>query len=240
MEVKTSSGLVADANVLLGAAMRHIRRNAQTVGFHPMTYTLQQAVKVKVPGIYKNVDDFGSLLSGDRMQLYHKIREATKGKLFDFKLPCPVKGCNKPISWTVDLQKLPIKELPEEHKKILANKNEFTEQLEGYGEVKVKYTDGHDEMRLLDNMGKYDEFTAMVLGQIISVGDKKGEAAILKLMDENSADLTDKLLIICRKYEFGPVTAIQVVCHNPRCETISTVQMPSDIRFFYDAIGQLS
>ena len=240
MEVKTSSGLVAEVKHLTGKDLREIRRNAQTKGFHPMTYALQKCVTVKSPGVYKQVDDFGRLYSGDRIWLYYKIREATKGTRFDFELRCPVQGCGSLIKWNIFTDQITVKPLPDEHKKVLNSKNEFTEQLEGYGEVKVKYTDGYDELRLLDNTGKYDEFTAMVMSQVISVGEHSGEAALLRLMDESSADLTDKLLMICRRYEFGPETSIEVRCKSPRCGAISTVSMPTDIRFFYDAIGRTS
>jgi len=240
MEVATSSGLVAEVTHLTGKDLRQMRRNAQMKDFHPMTYALQKAVTVKSPGIYKQVDDFGRLLSGDRVWLYYKIREATKGNRFKFELRCPIPGCPGVIEWNIFTDQLTVKPLSDEHKKALNGKNEFMEMLDGYGEVKVRYTDGYDELRLLDNAGKYDEFTAMVLSQIISVGEHCGEAALLRLMDESSADLTDKLLMVCRRYEFGPETSIEVVCPNARCKAVSTVAIPTDIRFFYDAIGRIS
>jgi len=240
MEVKTSSGLVAEVKHLTGEEMRELQRGANTKGFHPMTYALQKCVTVKSPGVYKQIDDFGRLYSGDRFHLYHKIREATKGPVFKFKINCPVQGCKSKIAWTVNLHELENRPLSDEHKKALNGKNEFTESLEGYGEVKVKYTDGYDELRLMDDTEKYDSFTAMVLSQVISVGENSGQAALLRLMNEESMDLTDKLLLICQKYEFGPETSIDIECRNPRCKAISTVQMPSDLRFFFDAIGGIS
>lgn len=240
MEVKTSSGLTCDVHSLTGKDLRELKAGAQTKGFHPMTFAIQRGVMVKSPGIYKAVDDFGRLLSGDRVLLYAKVREATKGNIFKFDIRCPVQGCSEPVHWSLDLQKLDVKPLPDEHKKVLNSKNEFSEQLEGYGEVKVKYSDGYDELRLIDDAGKYDEFAAVVLSQIISVGEHSGAAAIMRLMDESSADLTDKLLLICKKYEFGLETSIDIRCTNPRCKAVSTVQMPLDLRFFYDAIGRIS
>lgn len=242
MRVITPTGMTCEVSHMRGAQLREVRRLAQpgarkNDNFNPMTYILEQCVRVEGAGPYGGVKNFNDLLTGDRLYLYCKVREASLGTEYEFQVRCP--ACGKSFQWRLDLDDLDVISPPKEHVDAIAGGEGFLEEVDGYGQARIKYTTGHDELQMLSDLSKYDEWTATILAQVLSVGERTGRDAVQKLVDDEPIALMNALLALCRKYEFGYETVIEVQCTSDRCtRPVFPVRMPTDLGFFVRVPGR--
>ncbi len=77
------------------------------------------------PYSFDDAPKWDDVLQGDINFILMKIRIATFGSGYSFKVQCKDEFCREPFEWVLDLDDLPVQELPQESRDQLASENKF-------------------------------------------------------------------------------------------------------------------
>lgn len=246
LRITTPTGLVVDVRHYKGLDLRDAMREQKTMGakFDMVTFFLDRCVTqvVDYGPVYSHMIggkpprlDYRDLLSGDRYHLVLKLRQATHGENYQFKVPCA--SCRDWIYWGVNLNELDMRPLPDDHLKMLQDgKNAFPVETP-WGDAEMCYGTGRTEQRQSADNKPYGTFHATIMNRCLRVGDAVGREKILKRLDEEPGTMVDDLFAIVTQFEFGVQTRIGVVCQaSPPlkadgCGARTTVTLPFDLPF---------
>lgn len=169
---------------------------------------------------------WGSLLVADRFYCVMMVRVATYGSDFEFKLPCS--NCQEPINWCVDLQELPVREVPEESLVTFSKGNRFSTDLHGT-KVWFRLVDGALEAKLQRAMkGTKNRMTVLLSNRILEVEGVKNKVRWIRDLPMASGLA---LLDAFDEADGGIDTDIEIECDS--CGAILPVALPFDRAEFW-------
>jgi hypothetical protein len=202
---------------------------------------LDRAVYTKLPTFL-----WADALVGDRMQAIIKLREATNGPTYDFRLRCGDKECRQMIDWTIELPDLPVRELPPESARLFMEANIFETEVAGT-KVKFRLNTGRDQVRLAKLAAQLESKLAQrkaggsvrseegrtllsLSGRIVQID---GVTDIMSFLgDLDLEDITD-LMRSMDTVDCGVETTIEVICSGSEgCGLTQAVELPLDSTFF--------
>jgi hypothetical protein len=166
------------------------------------------------------------VLTGDRFYAVLKVRCATYGSEYNFRVQCSDERCRHPYEYSVNLDDLEIKPLSEESKAQFLAGNKFEVALPEDGRrVYFNLMTGADEERaakLLKNSNGDPLFKALQfrIKGIEDVEDKNRR----KFLEEMSMSDAVALLQMMDEVDCGVETNIQVEC--PECYSIEDIRLP--------------
>lgn len=172
------------------------------------------------------------VITGDRYYVFLKIREATFGPEYEFRVQCS--RCRTAFHWQLDLRDLEVKEMPEEGKRHLVNGEPFEVELPGGDLVRFHVPRGKHE-----NAGRVnglDRLSSAVLARLEQLGDATDRRQMADALGELGLDELDFLLEEMEKVDGGVETSFEVVC--PECEWETSVVLPFDRTFFMPKAGR--
>ena len=91
---------------------------------------------------------WGKILQGDRFYVLLQVRALTYGQDYDFSVPCTNVACRRRIQWTVPLDALPLRQLPEISRAATAGDENLSVQIPSGVSVNYKLPRGDDERAL--------------------------------------------------------------------------------------------
>lgn len=170
-----------------------------------------------------------SVLAGDRFFLITKIRVATYGPVYAFRIPCG--NCGEKIEWTINLDTdLEVVPYPEESIRMFKEGNRFVTKVVG-PEVTFHLTTGlHEEKYSRTAKGSDNALLTGLLNRIDSVaGDEnKNTVAWVKRLGLNDVR---NLMAAFDEVGGGIETEIDIDCTE--CNAVQEVQLPFVKREFW-------
>lgn len=193
--------------------------------------------------VYGNAPNFdwADALVGDRTLALLGLREATNGATYEFSTRCTDADCKRMIAWTINLNDLPKKPLPEESKELYLSGNSFMTQVDGRV-VKFRLMTGRDQMKLAkaishikrSSNSKEGRQEKMLLGLASRINEVEGAEDVLAwLEDLDLADIT-QLMRAMEKVDCGVETGITIECDA--CDLEQEIDLPLDRQFFVQDI----
>lgn len=174
------------------------------------------------------------VITGDRYYVFLKIREATFGAEYEFRVQCS--RCRSSFYWKLNLGDLEVKELPEEGRGHLVTGEPFEVELPGGDVVKFHIPRGKHEGA--GQSHGLDRLSGSVLARLDSIGDATDRKQMAEVLGELGLDELDLLLEEMEKVDGGVETSFEVLC--PECEWESTIVLPFDRTFFMPKAGRRS
>lgn len=181
--------------------------------------------------------DWKKSLLCDRFYTLLKIREATYGANYGFKIQCPDRDdCGKPIEWEVDLNELPFKPLPDESiEKIRGGLNEFETTID-QGEyegrlITFKLQTAEDDKKTRRIIANASDrlVVASLASRIVRIDDvPRGGLAIF--LDDLELPVLLSLLDAFDEVDGGVETKFDIQC--PECAFMFEVDLPLGRDFF--------
>lgn len=185
----------------------------------------------KADGSFPRID-WAKMLVCDRFWALMKIREATYGPLYDFKVKCQDADCGQTIEWELNLNDLPVKELPKTSREVLLEgENSFETTLPDGKKCYFKLQTGHGEREIMKAAKHKDRsMTAMLNARIISIEGLSTLAERLDYID--NLDLGDvyELGKLFDEADGGVETSIEIEC--TACGMEQSIELPLGGEFF--------
>jgi hypothetical protein len=190
-------------------------------------------------GIYPSFEqgkgNWGKVLVCDRFVALMHIRIATYGAQYDFGLQCTQQMCRQRFEWSVNLlDDLPVKSLPEDSKRIVAEGNVFESELAGR-RVTYRLLNGDDERQASKRMAQSRQAgasriaTISLAARIIDIDGVHANDKLRWLDDLDMGDATE-FIATMDESDGGVNTTIEVEC--PHCGAILDVDLPFDRPFW--------
>lgn len=182
--------------------------------------------------------DWGAVLQGDRFFAVLMVRAITYGPMYAFGVGCRNAACRERIEWELDLTKLPVRALSEEHRSRFVGGNRFVTTLPDLGkQVTFRLLTGADERKLpaLQRAAPGKIFSAVLAYRVIEIEgveakDKRACLEDLSMRDANAlVDTFDRV-------DCGVETTIEIEC--PTCFTVQEVELPFDQSFFLPSLDK--
>lgn len=184
-------------------------------------------------GSYPPVD-WSKALVCDRFWALLKIRQATYGKDYVFKVSCQNKpDCKTVIEWEIDLADLPVKELPKESRaQLLEGENSFEVILPDGKKCHFKLQTGAGEKLAIAAVNKHqaDGVTAALNSRIVSIEGITGPRERLAYLGELDMPQLIELVETFDSFDGGTETDIDIEC--PDCGLVQPVALPLGQEFF--------
>ena len=187
------------------------------------------------PSIYDFGDqniDWGKVLQGDRFYAMLQIRALTYGPEYIFSVNCQHESCRSRIEWEIDLNDLPVRDLPEESRNIFQNGNKFETVLPGSGnKIIFGLMTGEQERKLpLIRKNAGNRILSAVLNlrihELEGIELRKKRQFIEELSMRDANFLTEEF----DKVDCGVETGIEIEC--PECFAVQAVELPFEHSFF--------
>lgn len=252
VQIECPSGLVLQIRALKGREAKLLTdKNAIRQGVFLDNILNACTEGVVDPGIYQasapnKPFDWGQVLIGDRMFALIKIREATFGSEYGFKVQCKDGLCRERFDYLIDLEQLGTKPLSQEDQEVMRGDGVFTTTLSDGKEVKYKLARGLDEKLAARSRSTDTAVIEMLSRRIVSiegVGEVKqsdiSSGRVVKgvrtyLEDLDWSELV-KLLRRLDSHDCGVETEISIEC--PKCGGVQETQLPFERNFFLPMEG---
>ncbi len=178
------------------------------------------------PGPYglDGTPDWGKVLIADRFVALVMIRIATYGPTYAFDLPC--ERCGERIEWELELDQLPVRELPVESRSAFLAGNRFRARLPEAGrDVWFRLLVGGDERKLpqLRQANRDKVLSASLAHRVLEiegVAEKDRRAFLEDLALGDVRALLDEI----ERVDGGIETSIDIQC--PSCQAVQAVDLP--------------
>jgi hypothetical protein len=173
------------------------------------------------------------VLTGDRFYAVLKVRCASFGSDYSFRVQCSDPTCRSPYDWSLNLDELEVKHLSEDSKAQFLSGNRFEVALPEDGRrVYFHLMTGADEERaakMFKNSTGDPLFKALQfrITEIEDVEDKNRR----KFIEEMSMSDAVALLQMMDDVDCGVETNIQVEC--PECYAVEDIRLPLNQEFFF-------
>ncbi|TBR17479.1 MAG: hypothetical protein EPO57_09100 [Chitinophagaceae bacterium] len=179
--------------------------------------------------------DWSKVLVCDRFWTMLKIRAATYGDEYSFKVQCQNGMCGETIEWELNLSDLPVKELPQSSIDILkAGENKFETTLDDGLKCWFKLQDGAGEMAAANILraSQSQLIVAALSARILEIEGVDSKKPALKRAYLENMEMRElmRLLDIFDEADGGVSTDIDVEC--PKCGTVQQVSLPLGRDFF--------
>jgi hypothetical protein len=223
-----------------------VLRDKKKVGTGESTTSILNACTLEVlnRSIYEKLPSFNwaDCLIADRMRAVIGVRVATSGADYTFRVRCSDQDCKAMIHWSLDLDALPVKELPESSKQNLMNGAIFSTTIAGTG-LRFKLATGRDQLKLVRLANELQRHKGdagprtpnegrTMLGLAQRIVSIDGQEDITGWLSElYMADLRD-LLKEFEAVDGGVETGIEIICSE--CGMQQEVELPLDRSFFGD------
>lgn len=248
-EITCPSGLRVKLRSIKGKDLDGLRDKRRLASGEAISTLLDECtIEVIDRSIYAKLPsfDWAHALIGDRMYAVLGLRKATTGQDYLFDVRCIDRDCRRAISWGLNLDELPVKELPEESKEVWANGgNKYIAHVNGK-EVIFGLNTGIDQVKFVRNLdkirsnakfrqGQANNAERTLLGLAMQVSEVEGlkrEEILPWLEDCDLADIT-KLRKDIEAVDCGVETGINISC--PHCGLQQEVELPLDSSFFAGA-----
>ena len=181
--------------------------------------------------------DWSKVLVGDRFYALLKIREASYGDGYVFKVVCDNGRCEEPFEWELEISKLPVRKLSKVSAQRFLDGNRFDATFAGR-RVAFKLLTGADEVRIAQQRKLLKQSQAAsrrnggdqanvlveaVIPRIIEVEGVDVRALRAFLEDQDLADL-ENFVDDMDFQDCGVDTEIEVQC--PECDNLQRVALP--------------
>jgi len=184
--------------------------------------------------VEKGIDP-DTLYPGDKNAILVAARVTGYGSEYVSEVKCP--SCGEQNEHTVDLQDLPLKEIPEDIN-ITSNgtftvhlpKTGFTTELKLLTTKEQKYLDRNKESKAKNNLPE-SSLTDLLKMIIVSVDSVTSRAEIEKFI--NSMPASDSLLIRRTYASVNPSLDMKQEIECPSCKHIAVREVPLGITFFW-------
>jgi hypothetical protein len=256
MDTTTPSGLAGNIRGLSGKDGRYLADLRVSKANKIPDYILKSCwLDTTDSGIYRIPDgqnpDWGNCLVGDRDYTLLRVRVASYGPEYSFKVVCQKPTCRHRFEWEIDLDKLPVKELKKKDREIFLAGNRFEETIPDDGrKVTFKLATGNDVLRAA--MHRKEMKAKQKKSAIGETGNLLVESILMRIVElegiaeksprrraEKHRDFLEELpmrsvaALLDRfdSHDCGIETTIEVECEE--CEEPQDVQLPFDGDFFF-------
>lgn len=174
---------------------------------------------------------WSEILLGDRFFVLLRVRAATFGEEYAFKVPCG--SCSEPIDWELNLSDLPCKELPEEARENLkAGNNRFELTLSDGKKAAYRLLTGADEqkMQALAKAHPSNRPVVQLAARLFEIEGVSGPDRVRYIEDLELAEVV-RIGEVLDETDCGVETSIDVECMA--CGAPSRVQLPFETRDFW-------
>lgn len=175
------------------------------------------------PGPYivgeNSLPNWDDVLIGDKTFLMIRIRSATFGSTFTFKLGCG--SCDRRQEYDVDLDALEVKRLSAEDAQAVKSGNHMQTTLADGKTVTFRLATGKDERRAAQQKDKDDAIMLMLVNRIVSI---EGVDNVRAYLDDLGLAEIMSVLGEFNKHDCGVETAIVLEC--PDCANRMEVELP--------------
>lgn len=189
------------------------------------------------PGPYAVNDganpDWTKVLAGDRLYAVIRVRCASFGSEYTFRVQCSNEACRHPYDWSLNLDELEIKHLSDEAKSTFLAGNKFEVALPEDGRrVTFRLTTGADEelAAKVFRGAKEDLLFKALNFRILEIEDVEEKAKRRFIEDMSLSDATS-LLQMMDEMDCGVETEIQVEC--PECYGVDDIRLPLGTTFYF-------
>ncbi len=186
------------------------------------------------PGPYSFVGDkpdWDQVLIADSFYAFLMVRVATYGPEYDFKVGC--RGCSESISWSLKLDELPKKELPEETLEAFKSGQLLTAEMNGR-RVRFQLLNGAKQRKMQKALRSAKNQLLVSLAQrIVEVEGEKNKMLWLRNLPMGKAT---SFLNVLDEQDGGIETNIEVIC--PSCGMVESVELPFGRREFWLPLNQ--
>lgn len=243
-EVTCPSGLQVVLRSLKGKDIDKLRDKRRMATGEALWSVLDDClVRVIEPSIYSKLQKFtwAETLIGDQTRAIIALRQATSGNSYEFTARCVDRGCRQRIEWTLELDQLPIKQLPPKSAEIFLNGNIFETELNG---TKIKYRLNTGRTRAqaikyaqqLDARASEKEGPAeglALFGLASKIVSIDGVDNVLDWLNDQYLDDINLLAQRIDESDCGVETSIHIVCSGPNgCGLKQETELPLDKTFF--------
>lgn len=177
-----------------------------------------------------NKPNWSKVLVADRFYTLLQIRQATyPNESYSFRTSCTNDACGAAFMWDINLDDLPVKQIPEESLVKLRNNETFTASVDGKT-IEFRLTTGDDERRGTKFLrGMNQQILELLNLRILAVEGVERKDKKKWLSDLDLSAHRD-LLAAFDEHDGGVETEIEVECQE--CGQVFPVELPFGREFF--------
>lgn len=180
--------------------------------------------------------DWSKVHVGDRLFALLRIRSATHGEEYAFRLTCQERDCRQRFDWSLNLCDLPVKVMPDPARESLKTGRDLTATVGGK-KLRFRLMRGEDEARQMQIVRQNPGRTlAVALNGRVTEIDGVHKNDKLRHLEDLPLGEANALLALLDEADGGVETEIQVEC--PHCGAVQDVRLPFGKEFFMPRVAR--